>query len=240
MIEEEKEQWLLDEQTRTIRLTSIMNRNLSEIHKAALEIIESIQFPFSTTCDTYIDDDANLYIHLDLPEIEDVIPTHRKSILKNGTIKEILIAELDRNRDYFQLTLGQGVLIAMMLCSALPVVPSIKISAYTQRQRRSESDPIDTYVFDVCYHRSDLAKFETQAVQLQEFVMGLNPLMDLSDKMKLNPIQPSEWVLQVKKMLQHEPPEHTEDGGSEACRSVREMNHEMAQNISSKVRPEAD
>ncbi|MBI5195110.1 MAG: hypothetical protein HZA10_02175 [Nitrospirae bacterium] len=195
-----KKEWDKTEQERIRRLQAILDRNLSEIHAASIELIQTIHFPYETSCDIHVDDDAILYIHLDLPEIEDVIPTHRKTVFKNANIKEIKIDKLARNRDYFNLVIGQSVLIACTLCSALPSVPSVHIAAYTQRKRRTEFDATDTYVYDIIFPREKLSIFNPEKTSLQQFISNLHPVMDITGDMHLSAIQPPGWIKQVSKI----------------------------------------
>jgi hypothetical protein len=178
----EEAAWHEQEKVRVGRLKRLIDGDLIEIHTTAAEIIESINFPFDTACEIYLNDARDIFVHLDLPEIEDVIPTFQKKALKNGEIGEVGISQSGRNRDYFELVAGQALLLAAHLFGNLPTLRSVTIAGYTQRQRRRATDEIDTYLFD------------TNVDDLRPPLRSLSPVMSLRTNWELEKIARPGWL----------------------------------------------
>ena len=47
---------------------------MEEVYHSVAEVLQGLRFPFETRCDFFLKDSASAYFHLDLPQIEDVIP----------------------------------------------------------------------------------------------------------------------------------------------------------------------
>lgn len=193
-ISDEYSEWESTETTRTQFLHKMMSGELEAIIDGAEATIEAINFPFETECEIYTGDPLVLFLHLDLPEIEDVIPAHKKEVLKNGSIKEKKMAVKDRNEMYARLVLGHSVFVAASICSAVPYPQHVQISAYTQRARKKQSDPIDTYVFDLPLTRQSLADFDADKQDIIDFVTNQSPVMDLDDSFKLQAVEKPNWL----------------------------------------------
>lgn len=189
-----KTAWPQQEKTRIAKLQKIIDGDVVEMHNTAVQVIQSIKFAFDTACDIYLDDSRNIYVDLDLPEIEDVIPTHKKKALKNGRISEFGIAQINRNRDYFELVVGQGIFIAAHLFANLPTLMSVTVAGYTQRQRKRASDEIDSYVFEIGFPKTFLAGFDADVEDIRPLLRPLSAIMSVSSNWKLEQIDRPAWV----------------------------------------------
>lgn len=185
--------WDEQEDARIGRLQRLIAGDLGEMHSTSVEVVESINFPFDTSCDVYLNDQTAIFIALDLPEIEDVIPSHRKKALQNGEIKEVKIDQSIRNRDYFGLVVGQSILIAAHLFANLPTIKSVRIAGYTQRQRKKASMEIDTYVFDIEFPKDFMGAFDVDTDDLRPLLKSLSPVMSLKSNWELERIERPEW-----------------------------------------------
>jgi hypothetical protein len=190
----EEAAWHEQEKVRVGRLKRLIDGDLIEIHTTAAEIIESINFPFDTACEIYLNDARDIFVHLDLPEIEDVIPTFQKKALKNGEIGEVGISQSGRNRDYFELVAGQALLLAAHLFGNLPTLRSVTIAGYTQRQRRRATDEIDTYLFDIAFPKAFIEGFDTNVDDLRPPLRSLSPVMSLRTNWELEKITRPGWL----------------------------------------------
>ena len=98
-----------------------------------------LQFPFRTRCDFFLQDEKTVCLHLDLPEIEDVIPETNKEILKSGETRDVRRLKSDRHADYSRLVMGECLFITAEVFSYLPLAQVVQVTAYTQRPRELES-----------------------------------------------------------------------------------------------------
>jgi hypothetical protein len=193
-VDEAKDAWRIQETARIAKLQKLLDGDLLEMHKTAVEVILGIKFPFDTWCDVYLNDASEIFVNLDLPEIEDVIPSHRKTPLKGGGVREVRIDESSRNLDYFELVVGQTVLITAHLFAILPSIDRVVISAYTQRLRKKRLDVIDTYVFQVVFPKVFIESFDADVEDLMPVIRQLSPIMSLDTEWGLERIERPVWV----------------------------------------------
>jgi len=193
-IERERNDWNQQEETRVISLQKLLAADLEEIHSVAGELIGNLDFPFDTNCDVFLQDAASIYLHVDLPEIEDVIPTKDRKVLKSGEIKEVRRTRRDQNEDYTHIVIGQCIYLAALLFSCLPTVETVDVAAYTQRTRRRESDSIDTYILDIPFKRDGVSEFGQKPERIAAFVARQGGRMDLRGDGSLGRIEPPSWL----------------------------------------------
>jgi len=162
--------WDQREADRVAWIRRLLAGDLEEVHHTVVEVLQGLRFPFKTNCDFFLKDPASVYLHLDLPQIEDVIPEAQKEVLKNGDTRERPRPRDERNADYARLVMGQCLYLAAELFSYLPLAHLVQVAAYTQRPRMRETDPIDTYVLDVPFEREGVRQFNPEEQHLVSFL----------------------------------------------------------------------
>lgn len=178
----------------------LLTGDLDEINHTIAEVLAGVQLPFKTHCDYFLQDGRSAYLHVDLPEIEEVIPEITKEISKNGEARNVRRTTAERQRDYRLLAMGECLFLAAELLSYLPLAQEIKVAAYTQRPRVKETDPVDSYVLDVTFDRETVKAFG-QDDNLDGLFARLGGRSDMNGDGGLNRIEPPSW-------LQHEDYKH--------------------------------
>lgn len=87
---EEERAWTEQESVRVAWLSKLLNGDLDEIYSTATNTITGLNFPFDTSCDLFLQDAYEIFAHIDLPEIENVIPAKETTVLKSGDTKKVL------------------------------------------------------------------------------------------------------------------------------------------------------
>lgn len=175
--------------------------DLEEVNHTIAEVLTGLQLPFKARCDYFLEENHSVCLHLDLPEMEEVIPETTKEILKNGNTKEKRRTKPEQEGDYMRLVIGYCVFLAAELFSYLPLAQEIKLAAYTQRLRIKETDPVDSYVLDVTLNRDAVKNFDGE--NLTAFMVRSAARFDVNADGGLNRIEPPSW-------LQHEDYSHLE------------------------------
>jgi len=190
--------WDQRETDRVAWIQRLLRGNLEEVHHTVAEVLQGLRFPFKTSCDFFLKDVASVYLHLDLPQIEDVIPEATKEVLKDGGTRERTRPRAERNADYARLVMGQCLFLAAELFSYLPLAHLVQVAAYTQRPRIREADPIDTYVLDVPFEREAVTQFNEEDQQLICFLTRQGGRFSvLPGDNSLAKIEPPSWLTQA-------------------------------------------
>jgi hypothetical protein len=131
--------------------------DLDALDETITATIAEVPFPFETTCDVSLNASHKVYLNLDLPEIEDVVETTSKRVLRDGRIKEVKRRNVDINLDYSRLAAGLGLLAAAHAFGCSPVIDTVEVAAFTQRTKRPGLPPDDCYVynFEMRRHHAD-------------------------------------------------------------------------------------
>jgi hypothetical protein len=141
-----------------------------------------------------LNEPSEIFVNLDLREIEDVIPTHKKTAMKNGEIGGVRIDQSSRNRNYFELVVGQAILIAAQMFAELPPTKLVTIAGYTQRLRRSRLEDIDAYFFEITFPKDFIEWFDTSTDDLRPLIRSLSPVMSVNPRWELERIERPAWV----------------------------------------------
>ena len=191
---EETARWNEAEAARIAWGDRLLAGDLEEVQHTVAEVVAGLKFPFETRCEFFLDDAQTIYLHLDLPEIEDVIPETRKEILKSGETREARRERPERTAEYARLVMGQCLYLAAEVFSYLPLAQTVHVAAYTQRPRLRESEPIDTYVLDVAFAREAVVEFTRQEQKLPAFLARLGARFVVNDDGGLGRIEPPAWL----------------------------------------------
>jgi len=186
--------WDEAETKRTTWVGKLLVGDLEEIRHTLAELLAGLQFPFRTRCDFFLQDEKTVCLHLDLPEIEDVIPETNKEILKSGETRDVCRLKTEQNADYSRLVMGECLFIAAEVFSYLPLAQVVQVAAYTQRPRELESDPIDSYLVDVPFRREAVVGFSQAEGNLVAFLARQGGRLKQDDDGCLGPIKPPSWL----------------------------------------------
>lgn len=110
--------------------------------------VEELDLPFEADCQVMMNNDSSVFVDIDLPEIEDVLPEMQRRVNKDGTERLLKRKTEDRNDMYAELVLGHCLNVAAQLFVSLPRLMELTLAAYTQRKARKASDA-DTYVLEL-------------------------------------------------------------------------------------------
>jgi hypothetical protein len=193
----ESSAWDEAEAKRIDWLNKLLAGDLEEVHHTVAEVLQGLRFPFHTHCDYFLEDEQSVYLHVDLPEIEDVIPEMRKVVLKAGETRESRRPRDERNSDYERLVMGESLYLAAETFSYLPLAQTVRVAAYTQRPRVRERDPIDTYLLDVAFTQEAVIEFTQNEQNLTSFLTRLGGRFVLADDGSLGRIEPPSWLAQA-------------------------------------------
>jgi len=127
------------------------------VAEAACAAIDSLALPFEADCRIMLNDDTSLFVDIDLPEIEDVVPESRRVANKNGTERVLRRKPEDRNDLYAELVIGHCLNICAQLFLSLPRLVEVTMAAYTQRKAR-KADDVDTYILEWKVGRDSLGQ----------------------------------------------------------------------------------
>ena len=175
-------------------MKKLLAGDLEEIHHTVEEVLQGLAFPFKTHCDFFLKDAHSVYLQVDLPEMEDVVPATRKQVMKNSETREVRLAKAERNADYAHLAMGECLYLAAELFSYLPLAQVVQVAAYTQRPRVRESDPIDSYLLDVPFQREAVVAFGQEQQRLVSLMARQGGRMKLNDDGGLERIDPPSWL----------------------------------------------
>jgi hypothetical protein len=202
-LQKEQEEWDAKETDRVAWLQRLTAGDMQEVKHTLNEIFTGLALPFKShsQCRLFFDTPDLVSVNLELPEIEEIIFSMRKKLLKNGEVREVLRNEEERNRDYFDLITGECAFMAAEIFSYLPLCQAVRLAAYTQRPKQMENDPIDSYVLDVKFPREELKNYNPETTPMRSFLIHVGARFDQAANFKLQRIEPPSW-------LKHEDVQH--------------------------------
>ncbi len=131
---EAERSWQKQEQDRIAWATKLVAGDEATIHEAVCQTLADLDFPFETYASFAVEDARTGYLHLDLPEVEIIIPDTRDQVLKVGRFKKVKRDGAERNAQYCDVACGVGLMMASATFAAAPSLQMLSIAAYTQRQ----------------------------------------------------------------------------------------------------------
>jgi hypothetical protein len=170
---EAERSWLDQERERVAWASKLLAGDEATIEEAVSQTLADLDFPFETQAEFAIADAHSGYLHVDLPEIEDIVPGTRHCVLRNGRLKEIKHNEIEHNTEYVNVACGIGIMMAAASFAAAPTLQTIGIAAYTQRQQKSKNkgQVDDDYVYFVSIPRTAFTDFDAKSVNPTNFFM---------------------------------------------------------------------
>ena len=136
--------------------------------------------------------EENLYIDLDLPEIED-LPQEKAVSLANGTTKKKAKTQKELKEDYVNCVFGLAMFFAGHLFNVSPKIKNMIISGYTQRSNTTISEPADEYVYSIKFTRDVFENQKIKAINKPyDFCMTFENRCNLTSTLLLKKIEPFE------------------------------------------------
>lgn len=132
------------------------------------EAIEDLALPFEADARVMMNDDTGLYLDIDLPEIENVVPKTVREVSASGSVKSSRRSGHDLHEPYAELVLGHCLNLAAKLFVELPRLQVAHLAAYT---RRGE---VEEYVFEASIGRDAMTSLARQSPgKLPELISAL-------------------------------------------------------------------
>jgi hypothetical protein len=194
-----RDRWLSSEQDRIAQLKQLLDGHLPSIEHFVCQGIEHLDFPFEAECHVAIDDEDHVLVDVDLPEIEDVVPEFRYSVLKNGNIKETKRKIAERNDAYAHLVTGIAFTVAATAFAMGPSVQKVTIAGRTQRKERESFDAVDIYVYEVKFSRTVFDSIEPLNLDPVQAMQRLPSRISYSASGSLKKVAAPDWVEAVHK-----------------------------------------
>lgn len=191
---EVRERWLTSEQDRIAEGRRLLAGQPEAVERAVSAGVADLDFPFEAECAVGIDEEDHATIDVDLPEIEDVIPETRYTVLKNGTLKEVKRKAVDRNEGYAFLVTGIAFTVAATAFASAPTLRFVTVAGHTQRKSRLSLDVDDTYVYEVRFHREALNAISVGTLDPIEAIRGLPSRIDAASNGTLKKIPNPKWA----------------------------------------------
>jgi hypothetical protein len=191
-------EWLEGERQRILWASRLLAGEPEAIEDAVVASLEDLDFPFETKADFAVTSGSEGYLHLDLPEIEDVVPATRHRVLADGRLKETKRDEAERNEEYAELACGVGLMMAAAAFAAAPTLETVHVAAYTQREQKGKTkgQVADDYVYVASIPRSGWDTFDPKNVHAAASLRKLGR-MEQQANLRLKRLGPKDlpaWV----------------------------------------------
>lgn len=166
-------EWLEAERARIVWASRLMAGDVEAIEGSVTDSLQDLDFPFETQAAFGVENAQDGYLHLDLPEIEDVVPTTRQRVLGDGRLKDVKRDESERNAEYGELVCGVGLMMAAASFAAAPTLSVVQIAAYTQREQKGKAKGQidDDYVYVASIPRTLFDGFDAKSVKATSLLM---------------------------------------------------------------------
>ncbi len=163
------------------------------------DYVESVAEEWMSRCDIpleiftqfeYREQEHCLMVDLDLPEIED-LPGQVATQLANGDLRTKDKSQTQLRREYAECVFGLAVYVAANLLNISPAIEEVVVSGYTQRRDRA-GDLVDDYLFSVRFPRWALDGVDFEAMDPEEFCLGLESRCSMTATKVFRAIEPYE------------------------------------------------
>lgn len=182
------------EDTRLGSLIKILENDPQATTDLACDVFENIDWPFETAAGIASNDGVHLYVNLDLPEIEDVIPAIAPRISRSKELVESKRSKEDQNEDYFHLVVGQAVYLAACQFAWNPTLQSISIAAFTQRTTKSNSETTDQYIYCATFTQEQIRNYNPRSQSLASFLAQCGVHINRVRLGAMRQIDPPDWI----------------------------------------------
>jgi len=186
--------WDEAETKRTEWIARLVAGDVEETHHTLAEVLGGMQLPFKLHCDFFLHDALTVFLQLELPVLEEVIPETQTQLSAHGEPCDTRRTKAERQADYTRLALGECVFLAAECFSYLPRAVTVHVSGYTQRPRERETDPIDSYLLDAAFQRSAVIEFAQGEQNLLAFFVRQGGRFKQNTDGGLERIEPPSWI----------------------------------------------
>lgn len=186
--------WEAAETKRTEWVARLLAGDVEETHHTLAELLSGLQLPFKLHCDFFLRDAERVFLQLELPVLEEVIPETRTELSARGAARETRRTKAERQADFTRLALGECLFLAAEIFSYLPRAVTVQVSAYAKRPREREADPIDSYLLDVAFQRQAVIEFGHGDEHLLGFFVRLGARLKQNADGGLDRIEPPSWL----------------------------------------------
>lgn len=183
------------EDTRLGSLIKILGDDPQATTDLACDVFENIDWPFETVAGIASNDGVHLYVNLDLPEIEDVIPAMAPRISRSKELVESKRSKEDQNEDYFHLVVGQAVYLAACQFAWNPTLQSISIAAFTQRTTKSSSETADQYIYCASFTQEQIRNYNPEFKSLVSLLAQCGGQINRTQLGAMRQINPPDWII---------------------------------------------
>ena len=199
---EAEKTWADEESKRSAWAQRLVDGDIEALEDAVADTMTDLDFPFEATCDVAIEEDRTVYLNLDLPEIEDVIPETRGQALKDGRVRQVKRTVSEKNGDYAHLVTGLALFIANETLAVSPTLQTVRLAAYTQRKKRGSQQETDTYVYDITLSRIQIESIDFATVEPARFVAGTATAFEQKSNCELKALRRPSWTLDFEKTVE--------------------------------------
>jgi hypothetical protein len=186
--------WQTAEEARIAFIRRLFHGDLDAIEEAVNDSLSDLDFPFETEAEVAAADSETLYVHLDLPEIEDLIPAVRHQVLKDGRVKEVARKKAEQHEPYAGLVTGLALMVASASFAAAPTMAIVHVAAYTQRKQRGSQAIDDDYVYFVAIPREEIEQLVPQTVDPVAMLSRLQGRLEQTSSFELKKLKPPPWA----------------------------------------------
>lgn len=186
--------WEDSERDRIARLERLLRGDPVAVEEEVAWSLQEIVCPFDASARVAAPDASVVYLLVDLPEIEDILPETKQKVLKDGTVKEIKRPKGERLAGYSRLVCGLAFLLGRTCFAACPTADLVHIAAYTQRRQRKTGEIDDDYVYDVALPRAVSASLDHGAMDPVAELQRLEGRIKRTSSGDLGKITPPPWA----------------------------------------------
>ena len=192
---EAEKNWIDEETKRSAWAKRLVDGDVEALEDAVADTMTDLDFPFEATCDVAMQEDRTACLHLDLPEIEDVIPETRGQVLKDGRVRQVKRTVSEKNGEYAHLVTGLALFIANETLVVSPTLQTVRLAAYTQRKKRGSQQETDTYVYDIVLSRNQIESIDFATVEPTSFVVATATAFEQKANLELKALRRPSWTL---------------------------------------------
>ena len=191
LAEKKNEEYLTTYNEERKKFENAINGDVSYIETTIEDWLSTVTLPVDFDLQ-YEYKDGNLYIDLDLPEIED-LPQEKAVSLASGTTKKKTKTQKELKEDYVNCVFGLAMFFSGHFFNVSPKIKNIVISGYTQRSSSNISEPTDEYVYSIKFTRDIFESQKIKDVKKPfDFCMSFENRCNITSTLVLKKIEPFE------------------------------------------------
>lgn len=192
---EREADWRARCEQETAELYALMSgQDQDVLMEVACEAVNDLALPFQADARVMLDDDVSVFVDIDLPEIENVVPPVMRQVSKTGSIKSSKRAGDDLHEPYAELVFGHCLNVVAKLFIELPRLQTATLAAYTRR------DGKDDYVLEASVTRDAMTEISSASpssrADLISALARSTATYELDEDSMLKTIKEPDWAKQ--------------------------------------------